>query len=392
MEKQERVRLLTALAEHIENKTTLDAKGVMRAPLSDFTCPELLAQEQQIYFRKTPLFMGFSLDLPKPNTYWADNTTGVPILMVRDHEGRFRAFANVCRHRGNMVVAEGKGTKDRFSCPFHAWTYSNTGNLIAINQHDHFGNVTLEELPLMELPAAELYGTLWVRPSQGEPIDEEETLGGLQSDLEFWQPGIHIPTDSCVIDVRANWKLTIDTYGENYHLNILHAKSVGKEIKANLQLCDLFKNNLRLVYPNQKFDLMRFLVADPERWPYRQVTSTLYFFYPNVIMIVDAFGIDLLRIFPSEQSPSKSRTVHTWYIDPKVEPQLEKMGISYEERITRFRDIVVNEDYGAAANIQLNAEVAIQTDMLLGRNEEALHHIHNIHREGLGRERLELDH
>ncbi len=303
MDKSERLRILTALTEHIEEGTTLDAGGIMRAPLEDFTCPHLLAQEQDVYFHKTPLLMGFSSELPEPNTYWADNATGIPILMVRDEESQFRAYANVCRHRGNIVVPEGRGSKDRFSCPFHAWTYGNDGTLLAINQNRHFGNVSRLELPLIELPSAEMYGTLWVRPIPGDPIDEDECLGGLRDDLAYWQIPTHPRTDSYTIDVRANWKLAIDTYGENYHLNILHAQSVGKEVKANLQICDRFGKNLRLVYPNQKFDLMRFLVSDPGRWPYKQITSTLYFIYPNVIMIVDAFGIDLLRIFPGQNSP-----------------------------------------------------------------------------------------
>ena len=41
----------------------------------------------------------------------------------------------------------------------------------------------------------------------------------------------------------------------------------------------------------------------------------MYFLYPNVVMLVDTFGVDLLRIFPLADSPSKSRT-HTWYIHP----------------------------------------------------------------------------
>ena len=391
MDKSEQISILIALVEHIENGTTTDAGGIMRAPMSDFTCPQLLTLEQDVFFRNTPLLMGFSSALPEPNTYWADNSTGVPILMVRDGEGHFRAYANVCRHRGNMIVPEGRGSKARFSCPFHAWTYGNDGNLLAINQNRHFGNLSTKNLPLFELPSAEIHGTLWVRPRQGDPIDEDECLGGLQNDLQHWQIANYPYTQTQVVDVRVNWKLAIDTYGENYHLNILHAKSVGKEVKANLQICDSFINNLRLVYPNQKLDLMRFLMPDAGRWPYKQITSTLYFFYPNVIMIVDAFGIDLLRIFPLEDSPSKSRTIHTWYIDPKVQPHLKELGLSYEDRITKFMDIVVNEDYVAAANIQRNAEGGIQSEMLIGRNETALQHIHNTHRLGLGRDLLPVE-
>lgn len=40
------------------NGTTTDAGGVMRVPMSDFTCPRPFTQEQQVLLRNTPLCMG----------------------------------------------------------------------------------------------------------------------------------------------------------------------------------------------------------------------------------------------------------------------------------------------------------------------------------------------
>ncbi len=391
MDKSERLRVLGVIREHIANKTTADAGGIMRVPMSDFTCRQLSAQEQDVLFRSTPLCMGLSSALPEPGTYWSDNETGIPILMVRDGEGRFRAYANVCRHRGAQVAPEGRGSKARFMCPYHAWTYGIDGKLMSINKKSHFGNVCREELSLFELPSAELHGTLWVRPVQGEPIDEAECLGGLEDDMAHWKLADFPFAHTQIIDARANWKMAIDTFAENYHVSILHAETVGKEMKANVQTCDVFRKNVRFVYPNQKLDLMRFLSVDMERWPYPQIASTLYYLYPNVIMVVDTFGVDLVRIFPLEGSPSKSRTVHTWYVSPQMEPRLKEAGYSYEERVTRFRDVIVDEDYETIAKIQLNAERGIQSEWLLGRNEVALHHIHNALRSGLGRDLLPVE-
>ncbi len=389
MDKSERLRILGVIKEHIANKTTADAGGIMRVPMSDFTCRQLSAQD--VLFRSTPLCMGLSSALPEPGTYWSDNETGIPILMVRDGEGRFRAYANACRHRGAQVAPEGRGSKARFMCPYHAWTYGIDGKLMSINKKSHFGDVCREELSLFELPSAELHGTLWVRPVQGEPIDEAECLGGLEDDMAHWKLADFPFAHTQIIDARANWKMAIDTFAENYHVSILHAETVGKEMKANVQTCDVFRKNVRFVYPNQKLDLMRFLSVDMERWPYPQIASTLYYLYPNVIMVVDTFGVDLVRIFPLEGSPSKSRTVHTWYVSPQMEPRLKEAGYSYEERVTRFRDVIVDEDYETIAKIQLNAERGIQSEWLLGRNEVALHHIHNALRSGLGRDLLPVE-
>ena len=391
MDQSERQGILNALVEHIASGTTADAGGIMRVPMSEFTCPQLLSQEQDTLFRNTPLLMGLSSALPEPNTYWSDNATGTPILMVRDSEGQFRAYANVCRHRGSLVVPEGRGCKRRFTCPFHAWTYGIDGRLLAVNKNRHFGDVSGMRSGLIELPSAEMYGTLWVRPSQGEPIDEDECLAGLQNDLVHWKLSDHPHAGKQVIDARMNWKLGIDSYGEIYHLNILHPDTAAREVHANVQTFDRFKRNLRMVFANRKIDLMRLLMPVQDRWPYKQITSTVYFFFPNVIMMVDAFGVDLMRIFPLDDSPSKSRTIHTWYIDPGMQKHFDEHGMSYEDRLTRFREVVEEQDYAMLEEVQVNAECGIQTEMVFGRNEAALQHFHNMYRSHAGRELLQVE-
>ena len=391
MDKSERLRVLNALTEHIASGTTADAGGIMRVPMSDFTCPQLFTQEQDVFFRHTPLCMGLSSELPEPNTYWSDNATGIPILMVRDGEGNFRAYANVCRHRGSKVVPEGSGSKKSFTCPFHAWTYGIDGRLLKVYKDSHFGDVSSMNLSLIALPSAELHGTLWVRPTQGDPVDEDECLAGLQDDLVHWNLSDHPVAGRQVIDARMNWKLGIDSYGEIYHLNILHASTAAKENLGNLQTIDSFNNNLRMVVANQKLNLMRLLMPNMDSWPYRQITSTVYFLYPNVIMVLDTFGVDLLRIFPLGESPSRSRTIHTWYIHPNIQQHFKTHDMSYEDRLRTFRDAVAKEDYVMGEDVQLNAEMGILSEVLLGRNEGALHHFHNAHRSGVGRDLLPVE-
>ena len=237
------------------------------------------------------------------------------------------------------------------------------GRLLSVNKNRHFGDVSGLGLPLIELPSAEIHGTLWVRPSLGGPVDEDECLAGIQNDLIHWKLSEHPHAGQQVIDARMNWKLGIDSYGEIYHLNILHADTAGKEVHANVQTFDRFGRNLRMVFANRKIDLMRLLMPVLSRWPYKQITSTIYFIYPNVIMMVDAFGVDLMRIFPLDDSPSKSRTIHTWYIDPAVQKHFEEHGMSYEDRLERFRETVEKEDYAMLEEVQVNADCGIQSEI-----------------------------
>lgn len=149
---------------------------------------------------------------------------------------------------------------------------------------------------------------------------------------------------------------------------------------GNAQTFDSFDKNLRMVIANEKLNLMRLLLPIREKRPYKQITYTVYFFYPNVIMLVDLFGVDFLRISPLDNSPSKLRTIHAWYIDPNVEKYFKDHESAFEDRLKRFRSVVEDEDYAIAPDMQVTAERGTPTEIVLGRNEVALQHFHNAHR------------
>ena len=361
----------------------------MRSPLSDFTCPDLLEQETQVFFRETPLFMGLSSDLPTKNTYWADSKTGVPILMIRDEDRKFRAFANMCRHRGAQVVPDGRGVKDRFSCPFHAWTYNTKGDLIAINREARFGCVEKSDTGLVELPAAEKYGTLWVRPTPGAAIDVDDCLSGLQDDVKGWKLDKHTFARTQDIKARANWKLAVDTFGENYHFDVLHKNTLAPAIKSNLQTHDIYGRNYRMVFANQTFEEIKTHVPEGQEMPFRAMTLSVYYFYPNTIFLVDAGGCDVIRIFPD--GPQSSITSQNWYMNPDAHSYFITRINEVNERFVGFNAIIQNEDYKVAETTQRTADSGILKEVIFGRNEPALHHYHNMFREGLGRERLPVE-
>ena len=393
MRDEERRRLIGILKDGLENGGPVQGEGIVRSPLSDFSSPELLAEERNIFFRQTPLFMGLSADLPEEGSYWADSETGLPILMTRDGEGRFRAFANTCRHRGAQVVPDGRGNRLRFSCPFHGWTYANSGNLIAVTKADRFGEIDKNEYGLIELPAAERYNMLWVKPTPGGEIDIDNCLGGLQDDMVHWKLDVPSYGASQVLHAKINWKLAIDTFGENYHFDVLHRESLSKDIRGNLQTHDTFGANYRMVFAYNHFPEIAQAVPDPNEWPFRMMTLSVYFIYPNTIFLVDPHAVDILRIFPDTEDPAKSTTAHSYYVLPEVKAYFEDPEHPerrYEDRFENFNHIIVNEDYKMAESTQRCAVAGIQSHVLFGRNEPALLHYHNAHRRGLGRPLLEV--
>ena len=53
------------------------------------------------------------------------------MLVIRGDDGHVRAFHNVCRHRGSQICRTDTGHVRALVCPYHSWTYSRQGELVA---------------------------------------------------------------------------------------------------------------------------------------------------------------------------------------------------------------------------------------------------------------------
>ena len=101
-------------------------------PTSVYIDPRLAQQEWELFFRNHTHLLGLSGDLPTNDSFFTSNDLGSPIICTRNAEGEFKAFLNVCRHRGVVVETRARGEARAFTCPFHGWTYSNEGALIGL--------------------------------------------------------------------------------------------------------------------------------------------------------------------------------------------------------------------------------------------------------------------
>ena len=93
-------------------------------PWAWYRDPAVLEREQDAIFRRTWQYVGV---LGEQNAMpgWAGRA---PVVVVRDGEGVERAFVNVCRHRGSILVEEA-GERKTLQCGYHAWTYGLDGSL-----------------------------------------------------------------------------------------------------------------------------------------------------------------------------------------------------------------------------------------------------------------------
>ena len=182
----------------------------------------------------------------------------------------------------------------------------------------------------------------------------------------------------------------MDTFGENYHFDVLHRNTLASDIRGNLQTHDTFGLNYRMVFALvQRFEELGDAPPDANEWPFRSMTLSVYFVYPNTIFLVDPGAVDVVRIFPDGDDPRRSYTAHSFYLTEEARQHFA--GHRFEERFNGFNAVVQKEDYVMAASTQRSADAGVQSHVLFGRNEPALLHYHNAHRKGLGRPLLAVE-
>ena len=385
MRRDEQVRVIKGLMAHLDQGTNVDAGVIRRIEVGDYTSPERAAREWETLFRDHPQVIGLSGDLPRPGSFMTINDFGTPILATRDGAGRLRAFVNVCRHRGTIVETEARGQKSRFSCPFHAWTYDNTGALIGLPKGDHFGAVDTSCLGLVELPAEERHGLLFVHPRAGGDLNASTLLAGLDQEFATWGFESLVHTGDDTYETPMNWKLAIDTFGETYHFEKLHRDTLAPVFHGNVQLYDTYGRNHRMALCVRTIDQMRTLPE--EAWHVTMGAFPVYYLFPNIQVNVGANTVTLVRVYPDGAAPGHSRSRVSFY----ARPEALKSNPDGVRMLSRgFAEIIRDEDYVAAASSYVGAESGQISHFIFGRNEPALHHYHATYRAALGLPPLEV--
>ena len=101
-------------------------------PARDYFDPGVYELEKERIFFRRWFCIGRESELPEAGAFLAREVADESVLLVRGRDLRLRAFYNVCRHRGSRLCEEPAGrVAGGFVCPYHGWSYSLEGRLLA---------------------------------------------------------------------------------------------------------------------------------------------------------------------------------------------------------------------------------------------------------------------
>ena len=381
MDRETEIGLIREIIGLADMKSAFLDRDVTHSPISRYASPERFEREMAMIFRRKPVVAAHTSELVGENSFIARDFLGLPLLLTRDTDGKVHAFLNVCRHRGAKVEREATGCKRVFTCPYHAWSWTNRGDLRAVPQEAQgFPDLPRAERGLRRLPVAEAHGFIWIiaNPDAGDRPQIDDWLSGLAPDFAWLGLNDHRIALIDTLDINANWKVLIEGGLEAYHFRIAHKKTIGPHFPDNLLTYKQFGPHMRAVLPR---NAMPELGGTPEdQWILRKDANMVYTVLPNTQMLVQQDHFMWFHIEPISEAKTRFRMAT---VVPNDAPHSEDMEKHWELN-HRISLTALKEDFELGEEIQAGFASRGNPTHIFGRFEGALNRFNLIVEEMIG--------
>lgn len=219
-------------APHLLPSRESSLAALIETRQAGFSLPRAFYKEASVYqaeieniWKQGWLFAGHSCEIKTPGQYITLTLDDDSLILLRNEDGTVRAFWNVCRHRGTQLCDQSSGKVGRFVCPYHQWTYSRKGELVACRGMQQ--DLDKSQLGLRPAKIREVGGLLYASFSDNPP--SFEVANEIEPLLTPQGLGRAKVAKTVDYEVNANWKLVWENNRECYHCNVNHPQY----IKAN---------------------------------------------------------------------------------------------------------------------------------------------------------------
>ncbi len=360
----------TAIA-HGKARTIPQMPSVMKIPASNYFDPGRFQREVDGIFKRLPLMLAATAELPNPGDFKTIEAVGVPVLIARGQDNVVRAFINSCVHRGANVATAERGNAKRFTCPYHGWTFGQKGELVGIGMPGDFGEIDKSCLNLKSLPCAERAGLIWVIVNPGSGLDIDAFLSGYDACLAHF--GFH---DWYFFSHRTlkgpNWKVAYDGYLDFYHLPVLHKDTFGPDYQ-NQAIYYAWGPHQRVQAPAKNYAELE---AVPEsEWGPDALMGGVWTIFPHISIASfngGGRGVMVSQLLPGD-SVGESYTTQIYLMEKKPDGETEKLA---NEQFKFLEHVVRDEDYFTGLRLQRALKAGGIEHVLFGRNEGGAQRFH----------------
>lgn len=226
--------------------------GIFRCRRDIFADSDLFELEMKHIFEGNWVYMAHESQIPDPGDYFTLLLGRTPVVITRDKAGELHALVNACSHRGAMLCRFKRKNQSTFTCPFHGWTFSNTGKLLKVKdprgagypeQFNKDGSHDLTKVARFESYRGFLFGSL---NAEVQPLEEYlgESCKMIDMIVDQADGGVEVLRGASTYTFDGNWKLQAENGADGYHVSavhwnyvatVAHRKDGGKEdtIRSN---------------------------------------------------------------------------------------------------------------------------------------------------------------
>jgi phenylpropionate dioxygenase-like ring-hydroxylating dioxygenase large terminal subunit len=337
-----------------------------RSPVARYLDGSRFERERRLH-RRSPQAVVPASTLAQAGSWWSGDVLGVPLLLTRDGGGALHAFLNVCRHRGARVAPPGEGCgRERFACPYHAWTYAPDGRLTSVPCREGFPDLQPEDAGLRRLAVAERAGLVWVVPDAScAGVDVSARLGAFAHELESFGFAGHVGHAPRELDVACDWKLMIEASSEAYHFKVAHRGTIAPLFARDAQIVDEDGSNRRMFLVKEVLRARD--THDPAPFRLRAYGNLLYYFFPSTMVLVQPDHAQVSRIEPV--AVGRSRIVEVALVP---EPPATAQALAHWDRNVQIYRAALAEDYAQMESMQAGMASGANDALRFGRHESAL--------------------
>ena len=317
-------------------------------PPEVYTSPQWYEREVETVFLKTWQLATREEEIPNPGDYVRIDIVGEPLMIIRDHDGTIRALSASCRHRGSELV-KGKGNCERLVCPYHAWVYALSGELLRTNDMSEAEGFDKSQYNLPSIRAETWGGFVFINfDADAEPL--MQALADLPARFESYNLKDMRVTRKWENRFNANWKIWVENSREGYHVPIVHRESLDTYYPGAVST-RFESHGLPGVYEINSSDNENGLYVPRNKTlpfveglsPTDQESTHFMIFYPSLLMNVPPDRITFHQYFP--EGPEWTRIV-TWCCFPRSTVELEEFEREAEEKYYPSMDLFIKEDKG----------------------------------------------
>ena len=204
--------------------------GIFRCRRDIFTDPDLFELEMKHIFESNWVYVAHESQIPEINDYFTTYIGRQPIIVTRSKDGKLNAVINACAHRGAMLCRRKHGNKGTFTCPFHGWSFNNSGKLLKVKdektteypvQFNTQGSHDLKKVARFESYKGFLFGSL-----NPDVQSLEDFLGEtkviIDQIVDQAPQGLEVLRGNSSYIYEGNWKLQMENGCDGYHVSTVH--------------------------------------------------------------------------------------------------------------------------------------------------------------------------